>query len=345
MSPPTWTIATLLASMQSYFTARKIPSARLDAEVLLTHVLGCDRIYLYTHFDEPLTDDARTALRELTRRRGSHEPIAYLTGSREFFSREFRVTADVLIPRPETEHVVESALTWARSRGAGPLRICDIGTGSGAIAVTLAAELPDAHVVAVDVSPAALAVAQDNASRLGVLARMEFVQADLFAAPGAGAQALAEPFDMVVSNPPYIAAGDMAGLPQTVRGFEPHLALTAGPQGMDVLTRLCAGLRGRLAAEAFVAIEVGEGQAAAVRSLLQQSFAGTALVPDLAGIERVVAAWTDTAFELGRVPFAGGPTRKPNLSQSRVLAEESEADAGSADSELATDDDQGHARD
>lgn len=325
MSPPTWTIASLLASMQSYFAARHIASARLDAEVLLTHVLRRDRIYLYTHFDEPLTDEARATLRELTRRRGAHEPVAYLVGRREFFSRDFEVNGDVLIPRPETEHVVEGALTWVRRRGLDAVRICDVGTGSGAIALTLAAELPQAQVVAVDVSAAALAVAARNAARLGVADRVALVQADVFDAPGAGAAALAGPFDVVVSNPPYIAADEMAQLPQTVRGFEPHVALAAGARGMDVLERLCRGLRGRLGADAFVAIEVGYGQAESVRALLQGQFARTALVPDLAGIERVVAAWTDGAFALGAVPFAGGPARRPNLSRSQVAAEPAQA--------------------
>lgn len=309
MSQDNWTITKLLSSMQGYFHSRNLGSPRLDAEVLLSHVLQCDRIYLYTHFDQPLTDTERAALRELTRKRGQGEPVAYLVGVREFYSRDFAVSKSVLIPRPETEHVVESALRWYQHTKPKAPRICDVGTGSGAIGITLACEIEDAQVVLTDLSPEALAVAWANAQRLGVSDRITCVHADLLtphADAGEAGAALGAPFDIVVSNLPYIADGDMAMLPKDVIGFEPHLALRGGPQGLSCLLALCKNLQPSLCASAFVALEMGEGQGEAVRGALAAAMPHVGSANDLAGIERVVAGWNDPTFRLDAPsPFAG----------------------------------------
>lgn len=302
-----WTISKLLASLQGYFAKNGSDSPRLDAEVLLGHVLQCERIHLYTRFDQPLTDAERDTLRALAKRRSQGEPIAYLVGCKEFYSRDFAVNAHVLIPRPETEHVVESALAWhAHARPVAP-RICDVGTGSGAIGITLACEIEDAHVVLADLSVEALAVAQKNAERHGVADRITCVHANLLEgmAPSV-TQVLQPPFDIIVSNPPYIATGEMAQLPRDVAHYEPHLALAAGPQGLDCLQALCAQLPPHLGPAAFVALEMGEGQGDAVRAALGRVLPHCATVKDLAGSERVVAGWHDESFSLAdQLSFLG----------------------------------------
>jgi release factor glutamine methyltransferase len=291
-APEVWTIARLLTWMQSYFAEKGIGSPRLDAELLLSHVLGTDRIYLYTHYDQPLTAAEREALRELVRRRGRFEPVAYLRGSREFFGRSFKVTPAVLIPRPETEHVVEAALNWARERALAAPTILDVGTGSGALALTLAAEFPEARVTAIDISPEALAVARDNAHALGVAERVTFLEGDLYAPLPADAT-----FDLIVSNPPYVASAIAATLQPDVRDFEPGLALFAGPEGMDVLRRLVAGVDGRLRRPGLFACELGEEQGERVAAALREALPAAAVevLPDLAGLSRVAVARTDEA--------------------------------------------------
>jgi release factor glutamine methyltransferase len=285
--PAAWTIARLLGWMQGYFAEKGISSPRLDAELLLSHVLGTDRIYLYTHYDQPLTAAERDALRELVRRRGRFEPVAYLRGSREFFGRSFKVTPAVLIPRPETEHVVEAALNWARERGVTAPAILDVGTGSGALALTLAAELPAAQVIALDISPEALAVARDNAVALGVAERVTFREGDLYGPLPADAT-----FDLIVSNPPYVANAVAQSLQRDVRDFEPALALFAGPEGMDVLQRLIAGVDGRLRRPGLFACEIGEEQGERVAAALREALPSAAVevLPDLAGLSRVALA-------------------------------------------------------
>lgn len=282
-----WTIAQLLASMQTFLTSRHVDSARLDAEVLLSHVLQVDRIYLYTHFDKPITSDERDILRACIKRRAMHEPIAYICGHKEFYSRAFKVTHDVLIPRPETEHVVESVLGWVGTRIDAPLRVLDVGTGSGALAITLAKELPNALVFATDISDSALAIARDNAQTHGVLERMHFAQGDLFAAlDAAGA-----PFDIIVSNPPYIAQAIAQTLPEDVVRYEPATALFGGHDGLSILRRLCAEVHRYAAAQSCLAIEIGFDQADAVRALLRgDAWGHTDVVFDLQGHPRVVVA-------------------------------------------------------
>ncbi|MCC6847966.1 MAG: peptide chain release factor N(5)-glutamine methyltransferase [Deltaproteobacteria bacterium] len=268
-----------------FFAGRGIASARLDAELLLAEVLGTDRIGVYLRFDRPLAGTEVDAYRALVKRRGGGEPVAHLLGRREFWSRSFVVTPDVLVPRPETELVVERALAAADAAGgrARPLRILDLGTGSGALAVTLAAELPQADVTAVDASPAALAVAGRNAAALGVAARTRFLASDWTTALAAAAR-----FDLVVSNPPYVPSGDLADLPPEVRR-EPTLALDGGPDGLAAYRRIAAEAARVLAPGGALVCEVGAGQAAAVAALFEAAGLGAiGRFADLAGIERVV---------------------------------------------------------
>ncbi len=265
-----------------FFAGRGVASARLDAELLLAHVLATDRVGVYLRFDRPLGRVEVDAYRGLVKRRGEGEPVAHLLGRREFWSRSFMVTPDVLVPRPETELVVEQALAGIDARDR-VMRILDLGTGSGALAIALALELPNATVTAVDLSPAAAAVAEQNAAALGVAARVRVVVSDWTAALAAD-----ERFDLVVSNPPYVASGDLAGLPVEVRR-EPVLALDGGPDGLAAYRRIADEVARVVAPGGSLLCEVGAGQAPAVAELLAGAgFAAIARFADLAGIERVV---------------------------------------------------------
>ena len=254
--------------------------ARRDAVTLLAHLLGRDRAFLMAHPDEILTAEGAVRYYALIDRRLNGEPIQYITGEAEFFGLPFRVTHDVLIPRPETEHVVEKALDLAC--GFARPRIVDVGTGSGAIAVALACKLPDAAIWATELSAAALEVARENAARNGVAERVRLVQGD-WLAPVAGSQ-----FDMVVSNPPYVAQSDRGSLAVEVREFEPALALFAGGDGLAAYRRLIPQALGALDAGGWVVLEIGCGQETAVRGLLADAgFAEIAFTADLQGIPRV----------------------------------------------------------
>jgi release factor glutamine methyltransferase len=285
MSDDVWTVGRLLMWTTDWLGARGSDAPRLDAEVLLAHVRGCPRIALYTAFDTPVADAERARFRELVKRRGEGEPVAYLVGSREFFSLPFTVTKDVLIPRPETEGLVVRSLDLVKSAAAP--RIADVGTGSGAIAVTLAKQLPRATLVATDIAPAALAVAAANAERHGVAERIEFVECDLLADPRA-----AGPWDVIVSNPPYVRDDEYPALPRDVRDHEPKTALVAGPTGVEIVTRLAAEAAERLAPGGWLLVEIGPSTAAAAEAALA---AQAGLVPgptlkDLAGLPRIVQA-------------------------------------------------------
>ena len=273
-----WTVLKLLRWTADYFAGRGIDSPRLDAELLLADTLELDRVGLYLNFERPLQAGELADYREKVRRRAGREPLAYILGTAEFWSRPLKVTPAVLIPRPDTELLVEQAL--ARLDGAA--RVLDVGTGSGALAIALAHERPEFRVTAIDLSAAALAVAADNARANGVAERIDFIQGDLAALP-------AGPFDLVVANPPYIPHGDLATLMPEVRDFEPHLALDGGADGLDAYQALAGQAKRVLAAGGWLLVEVGIGQAAAV----QQLFAGVGLTEiftarDLAGIDRVV---------------------------------------------------------
>lgn len=229
-----WTIGRLLAWTVGYLKGRGSETPRLDAELLLAEALGCPRIALYTAFDDVPGDEPRTAFRELVRRRGEGTPVAYLLGRREFYSLSFRVTPDVLIPRPETEHLVVALLDLAKARPAGQeVSICDVGTGSGIVAVCAAKYLPQCRVTAIDISAKALAVARTNCEEHGVADRVDLVEGDLLAGVAPERR-----FDFVVSNPPYVAEGELAQLAPEIRDHEPRVALAAGPTGTDAIARL-----------------------------------------------------------------------------------------------------------
>jgi release factor glutamine methyltransferase len=251
----------------------------VDAQVLLAHALGCARTWLVAHGDDPLPRLQADAFFALAKRRRAGEPVAYLTGTREFWGLTLRVTPDVLIPRPETETLVELALEWLPRDGAS--RVLDLGTGSGAIALALASERPRARVIATDASGAALAVARDNAARLA-LANVEFAHADWYVGVPGGA------FDLIVSNPPYVAAGDPHLSAGDLR-YEPPAALASGVDGLAALRTIVGGAPAHLAKGGALAVEHGYNQSPAVQELLRDAGFGQINVRrDLAGIPRVV---------------------------------------------------------
>lgn len=256
-----------------------LPTAGRDAELLLMHVLACDRTYLLTHPETQLTAEQYAVYDAWLTRRARHEPVQYIVGEQEFFGLKFRVTPDVLIPRPETEHLVEAAL--ARTDRDASLHIADVGTGSGAIAVALAHAFPRARVTALDISAAALAVAQENAESHGVGDRIRFLESDVLEAVAG------EQFDMIVSNPPYVAEGEE--LEPQVRDYEPGSALFAGPEGLDVYRRLIRQAQAALKPDGWLLLEIGHGQRGAVAQLLA-GWGNVSNIADLQGIPRVACA-------------------------------------------------------
>lgn len=272
-----------------YLATHGSTSPRLDAELLAATALSISRLDVYLQFDRPLEEVQLTAIRDLVRRRGEGEPVAHITGEREFHGRPFTVSRDVLIPRPETETLVDLALQRAHAvQGAGgdELRIADVGTGSGCVAITLAAELPGATVAAIDVSDAALAVAAVNVQRHGVGDRVELIRGS-WCAPLAG-----RPFDIVVANPPYIRTADLEDLPRDVREREPRLALDGGADGLDAYRELLPSLAAVLAAGGWAAMEIDIRAAAQVEIIGRASLGEltrTAVHDDLSGRPRVVS--------------------------------------------------------
>lgn len=278
-----WTVGRLLEWTTGWLRGRGSDSPRLEAEVLLAWVLDCQRIELYTRFGEVVAEEPRGTFRELVKRRGQGEPVAYLTGSKEFFSIPFRVTPDVLVPRPETELLVVRGIDLCRDLAAP--RIADVGTGSGAIAVALAKHLPHATVTAIDISPGAVAVAQGNVDANHVADRVRVVEGDLLSPLPPG-----EVFDLVVSNPPYIREEEFAGLPRDVRDFEPRGALIAGPRGVEPLERLVAMTTERLVGGGWLLAEIGPQAASEAVLDAAEHLERQPTLPDDAGIPRVVQA-------------------------------------------------------
>ncbi len=284
------TIRALLAEAESLLAEGPHPErARRDAEALLLQVLtrkdpDKNRAWLIAHEDEPLAPDAAAVLRALVKRRRTGEPIQYITGETEFYGLSFRVNRDVLIPRPETEHLVEKAIALAADFKYPRIhpRIVDVGAGSGAIAVALAAKLPAAQMTATEISASALTVARENAKRNGVAERVRFLEGDLLA-PVAGEQ-----FDLVVSNPPYVPEGDRDTLSVEVRDYEPAQALFAGSDGLAIYRRLIPAAFGALVPGGFVVLEIGYGQQEPVGALLAGAgFKEVDFTADLQGIARV----------------------------------------------------------
>ncbi len=282
-----WTVGRLLQWTADYLKRRGADSPRLDAEVLLAEVLHCPRIALYTSFDETPGETVRTAFRDLVKRRAEGTPVAYLVGHREFFSLDFRVTQDVLIPRPETELLVMTLIELARQSPRDPIAICDVGTGSGIIAVAAAKHLPKSRVTAIDISPAALAIARGNAQTHGVLDRIEFVESDLFAAVPPERR-----FDFVVGNPPYVGETELDSLAPEVRRFEPRVALVAGSRGTEVIERLLAQAVERLHPGGWLLLEISPMIHDAVQALLAADarLESGPTVKDLSRLPRVVQA-------------------------------------------------------
>jgi release factor glutamine methyltransferase len=281
-TPARWTVLEVIRWTVARFTERDLATPRLDAELLVAHALGLPRVQLYVQYDRPLVPEELTAIRELIKRRQAGESVAYLVGKKEFWGLEFAVDARVLVPRPDTETLIEEARERLTGAAVESLRIADIGTGSGAIALTLAKLFPAATVVAVDISPAALEVARGNAERLGL--GVTFLEGDL-AAPLAG-QA---PLSLIAANLPYIPSGELAALPAEVR-VEPTLALDGGPDGLALVRRLVGDALPLLGPGGVLALEIGVGQAPATAELLRA--AGLTDVQtrrDLGGVERVVS--------------------------------------------------------
>ncbi len=285
MAGEIWTIGRILKWTENFFAERGVESPRLDAEVLLGHVLDRERIYLYVHFDEPLEQRELAAYRELIKQRVRHVPVAYLIGSREFMGLSFRVSPAVLIPRPETELLVQAAIERLRERKAGCC-FADIGTGSGAICLSVLHYVPESRAETVDISPEAGKIAAENAGLLGVADRVSFHTGDLLE-PLQGKR-----FHAVLSNPPYIPDGDIEGLSQDVRDAEPRLALAGGSDGLDFYRRLAEEAPDYLEKDGFLAMELGIHQAEPVERMLEKGghFASIEILKDLAGIERVVVA-------------------------------------------------------
>ena len=271
------TVRDVLALSSAYLEAKGSPTARLDAELLVGHALGMPRLDLYLHHDRPLTADELAAIRPLLRRRADLEPVAYIVGEVGFRRLTLRTDARALMPRPETETLVEVALALLPRGG----RLVDVGTGAGPIALSVRHERPDAAVLAVDASADALDLARANADRLGL--EVAFAVSDLLAdAPG--------PFDVIAANLPYVPDGDPRTEPGVVR-HEPHLALWGGPDGLDLIRRLVAQAPERLAPGGAIVLEVSDEQAAAVQALLAEAgFTGVERHRDLAGVERVLSA-------------------------------------------------------
>ncbi len=276
------TIAEILREASRVLEKSSVPEARREAGSLLSFVLAKDRTFLISHAEEPVDEDSLDQLRRFVERRAAGEPLQYITGVQDFYGREFRVTPDVLIPRPETELLVEAALEVNKNESAF---ICDVGTGSGCIVVTLLCELPGARAVAVDKSAAALEIAKFNAAKQSVADRAVFVVSDCFDA----LDEQANQFDLIVSNPPYVSESALAGLQREVRDHEPLLALTPGPDGLSVIRRILADAPAYLKPNGHLLMEIGFDQGEDVRNIIDESVWSLLEVrPDLQCIPRIV---------------------------------------------------------
>jgi len=285
----TWTIQKLLNWITEYFTDKGIDSPRLSAELLLSHILAMKRIELYTQFDKPVEKQQLHRLHDLVKRAAQNEPIAYLTGKTEFYSLEINVAPDCMVPRPETELLVERAVEFLRTRP-GPQFVCDLCTGSGCIAVAIAKSFPDARIIATDISAAALDVAAANIEMYQLKNRIKLLQGDLFdpLVPHLDV----EKFDLLVCNPPYVSAPEFEALDKNVKDYEPKLALFAGIDGLDIYRRLCKKADRFLMPDAALMLEIGCAQGPAVTELLQQTgaFAEIKIEKDSHNNDRILTA-------------------------------------------------------
>ncbi len=280
-----WTVGRLLVATKDYLKKKGSESANLDAEVLLASVLDCRRVELYVRYDQDVGETPRAKLRELVKRRGDGAPVAYLVGKKEFYSLNFAVSPAVLIPRPDSEFVVVAALD--RLKGVLGPKVVDVGTGSGCLALAIAHQQKSAHLTAIDISPEALAVARRNAKDLGLAGRVDFIEGDLLELlDGQG------PFDLIVSNPPYIATAVIPTLDRGVADHEPHLALDGGPDGLRVVARLIEQAWPLLKVGGDLILEIGSDQEALVRNLVeaQPAYRLAPTVRDASNHPRVIRA-------------------------------------------------------
>jgi release factor glutamine methyltransferase len=282
---PPWTIGRLLDWTARHFGNKGVESARLEAELLLAHALDCSRTTLYTRYDDQPTDEQRGRFRELVQQRLKGRPVAHLRGRKEFFSLEFEVGPDVLVPRPDSEWIVTECLTLAKSMTSPA--ILDVGTGSGCLAIAVAASHKGAALTAIDVSEAAVAVARRNADRHRLAHRIRFLRGDLYTPLQAGEQ-----FDFIISNPPYIPRRQLAELASEVRDHEPRLALDGGDDGFAMIDRLIAGAGNRLQPGGSLIIEIGfdQEQSARQRFIAHGGYELAKTIHDHAGHPRVLRA-------------------------------------------------------
>ncbi|MFZ5452335.1 MAG: peptide chain release factor N(5)-glutamine methyltransferase [Thermodesulfobacteriota bacterium] len=289
-SPGTWTILELLKWSTDYFQEKRVSEPRASGEVLLAHALNLSRLDLYLRYDQPLDQEELARFKALVLRRRAGEPVAYITGHKEFWSLDFKVTPGVLIPRPETETLVEAVLQVFKENTENGKRktenwALEVGVGSGALIIALARELPRTRWVGLDISAPALMVARENARRHEVAERIDFLQADLLAALQPAAR-----FALVAANLPYIPRTDWEHLPKDIKDFEPREALFGGEDGLDLIRPLVQAAPGVLYSGGWLALEVGEGQAPKVEELLQDTgeLAQIESIPDHLGIARVI---------------------------------------------------------
>ena len=282
MASETWTVRRLLEWTEDFLRKKGFESPRLEAQILLAHALGCKKIDLYVRFSEEPSEEKRTVFREIVKRRSEGTPVAHLVGHCEFYSLSFAVSPDVLIPRPETETLVMEALRLLKPLAAP--RVLDLGTGSGCIALTIAKQHKSSRVTAVDISPKALAIARGNAEHHGVAERVTFLEGDLFA------PVAVQTFDLIVSNPPYIAHAEFPTLDPGVRDFEPRSALDGGPDGLEFYRRLAAEAGQFLNPSGTILVEIGSTQEESVRALFAERMKVGNTIRDLGGRPRVIAA-------------------------------------------------------
>ncbi len=281
MTSKTWTVLNLLETTSRYLTEKGMSSPRLDAELLMGRVLNMSRVQLYCAFDKPLSNIEIDAYRSFVKRRAKGEPVAYLLGEKEFYSLPFYVDRSVLIPRPETEHLVDRALEILAAKPES--HVIDLGTGSGAIAIAVAAHCPAVDIAATDISPDSLFVALKNAEKQALDTRIRFVQGDLFASEKG-------PFDLVLSNPPYIDKNDCARLMPDVLDFEPPDALFAPESGLGVIRRIIEEAPERCADGATMLMEIGYDQADRVLSIVENTarYKSASLIKDYSGKRRIL---------------------------------------------------------
>jgi release factor glutamine methyltransferase len=277
------TVLEVLQNTAAYFAKKKVEHPRLNIEHLLADALGKKRIELYLEFDRPLSDRELEPLREKVRRRAEGEPLQHLLGHWDFFGRTFKTDRRALIPRPDTELLVEAVLKQLVTREPKATRLVDVGTGSGILAITFALEQPALEVVAADISNDALGLAQENAERLGVSHRIVFRRSDLL-------DQIEGSFDWIVANLPYIPTADIPGLQREVQ-FDPALALDGGEDGLAIVKRLIESIPGKIACNGVVALELGQGQAKPVSNFLaRQNCREVSIIKDYQGVERVLIA-------------------------------------------------------